>query len=394
MVLEKLKFSVKELFHRSSSSLGIEITDQQIKMVELKKQSGNPPEISNWSAERLPAGTVVDGRIQDMPRVILTLQGMVAKNGWKRRKVHMVASGQAVMVRFLKLPDIPESELKKVVDFEVKHNIHLPFDEPYYDFCKLNGVHNRKRSLQRFAKQDNKRKMKSNDLTMKESAASKEIANAFSLAESDVVDSALKEQSHCDVMLVAAPRDLIDEYVTVAESSGLVPASVEIKALSLFRLIELTYSEGVKKPFLLVDVNESATDISIFHEGQLKITRSVSLGFGGGEAKRASEAVEDLLLLFPDRIEDDFHTSCNDLSHELERLINFYRYTLNNRDHEFHLIMLSGDAPKLSDISDHLEQRLGMQVNMLDYAAWVPEHNLQGETTSYSVPIGLALRER
>lgn len=127
------------------TSLGIEISDSTIKMSKLLLRNKTEPLIQMNLTEELPPQVIEEGRIKEPLRLIQTLQTMMERLDSKPRHIHLVFPSQLVMVRFLKLPDIPEKDLAKLVDFEIKHNIHLPFENPLYDFVKMNGTAHKKR---------------------------------------------------------------------------------------------------------------------------------------------------------------------------------------------------------------------------------------------------------
>jgi Tfp pilus assembly PilM family ATPase len=127
-------------------SLGVEITDQAIKLTEMIMHGSRPPRIHNFRIEPLPPQSIDDGRILDPDQVARTLKQAISAEGWGGMKVHAVIPSQTLLVRFLKFPDLPMQSLSKVVAFEVKHNIHMPFEEPLFDFVKLNGTMEQKAS--------------------------------------------------------------------------------------------------------------------------------------------------------------------------------------------------------------------------------------------------------
>jgi type IV pilus assembly protein PilM len=310
--------------------LGIEITDRCIKLVEIVRHRHDSYKLKKYIIEKLPENVVDDGRILDSSHVIFTLQIMLAKINLKVKKVHLILPSQLIMVRFLKLPNIPMKNLRKLIDFEMMHNIHLPFDLPFYDFVVVNRE-----------------------------------------------EQMLQMPSQCEIMLVAAPQDLIHEYQGIFTSASLKPVSMEFKALSLFRVLELSDRVNPHSTMLLIDINEHVSDVSIFHNRQLKITRNIPMNF----ASQGTDA--------------DFINACLDLGFEIERLMNFYRYTLNNREHEFSDILVSGDVSRLNDLVDRLAERVPCKISILstnhiqsnlpDFSALFP---------SLAVPIGLALRGR
>lgn len=200
--------------------------------------------------------------------------------------------------------------------------------------------------------------------------------------------------NQCDVMLVAAPKEIMDQYLEVLDSAGIKLTSIEIKALSLFRLLQSTSLTKLKDTFLIVDLNETAGDLSIFHGADLKITRSIPLNFAA-----KSQGVLDVKTstdhLFSEFLDGDadFRNHCNDLAHELERLMNFYRYTLNNRNQEFAGVVISGDLKRMSEIVSFLTERLPIPVQLFQPTSSFGQSSaLKDDFSMYAVTLGLALR--
>lgn len=380
-----------------TSALGLEITDSALKLVHLAFPSRKDPILYSYHTEWLPQSAVDDGRILDPVTVTRAAQTALARVKTKSRDVHMVLPSQLIMVRFLKFPDIPLKDLSKLVDFEVKHQIHLPFDNPIYDFLKLNGSNEaapKKKKPSIFSKN----KPSAEDALL-EAAPAKENDLDFSAIDlfgdkqaSDKEAEAPKKQ--CDVMLVAAPQELVQEYITAVQSAGFKVKSLEFKALSLFRLAERLELSEPGETFLIVDVNEKATDLSVFHEGLLKITRSVPLTFQKRQPKQEPppEGADALFAEFLDP-DADFRNTCGDLAHELERLMNFYRYTLNNRNQEFSRLLVAGDIERLSEVAESLDSRLSLKAELISSERIEVRSGVFWSLPAYAVPIGLALRE-
>lgn len=391
---------ITALFQRlqpASTTLGIEITDSMIKAAEMSIKKRKLPQLNSFECERLQEKTVDDGRILNAGSVTRAIETICSRMDTKCKNVHMVIPSQSVMVRFLKFPDIPQQDLAKLIDFEIKHNIHLPFEDPIYDFIKLNENEPSKvATLEKKEKKKSKTKKSSDEETFQQAAASKDagfdlrsIDNLFG----DSQTNSEEEKLQCDVMLVIAPGELVKEYMEVAHAAGLKVKSLEIKALSLFRVMETSNLCDPKSTCLVVDINEKASDLSIFHDGLLKITRSVPVSFlPTSKSKETRSEIDSMFADFADP-DEDFRTACQDLSHELERLINFYRYSLNNRNQEFGQLLLSGDVLRLNEIGEVLGQRLNLKVKTLYSPKVQANHLLFYEMFPvYAVPIGLALR--
>ncbi|WP_409346904.1 type IV pilus biogenesis protein PilM [Paenibacillus sp. MBLB4367] len=386
------------------TSLGLEITDTSIKLAEVVSAKNRQPEIRRVLTESLPPGVVEEGKLIRPLVVIQTLQTMIHRAGIKTKRVHMVAPSQMLMVRFLKMPDIPYKELSKVIDFEVKHNIHLPFENPYYDFMKLNGSNHSKGKRKTTAKLPaaSEHAMAFNQAAAASDAGHYDLSNS----RASLFDDYRQEQRNegesplsmpCDVMLVAAPKELIDSYKEAAEAAGLKPAAMEFKALSLFRLIEQEVADARSQTLLVLDINETASDMSIFHEGQLKITRSVPVSFAIMKDEEADATIKpgfDLFAEFEQPSDNDgYGQAIGELVHELERLMNFYRYTLNNRTQQFSALYISGDVENADRIAETLKSRFSQPVVMIPLRSLKLNHpQLHDAALRCSVPIGLAIR--
>ncbi|WP_159883461.1 type IV pilus biogenesis protein PilM [Paenibacillus puerhi] len=392
-----MRFNIQRLrqwITPASSYLGIEFTDSAVKLAELTIKQGAPALLTSCIQEPLPKHAVQDGKMLEPQEVVRALQTAKARLKKQTKRAHICLPSQNVMVRFMKFPDIPLKELREVITFEMKHTIHLPFEDPVFDFVKLTGTHNQRSSAKTW-----KREPKANKpgaLAAKEAAAASyplfggENHDPFAdLAKTDAAEEQL-----CDVMLVAVPRAMVEEYVEVFKQAGIKLASVEIKALSLFRCLQ-TLPEQPQGTYLLIDVNDTICDVNVFSGTQLKISRNVQVAFADLEqTKEASDDSFSWLSDMSDLEGSSFTNACSELAHELERLINFYKYTLNNRNEEFLKLYIAGDAKRLNEIAEYLQDRLSLNVIKLDVQAeWGSSPTMKGiSSAAFAATIGLALR--
>ncbi|KIL42463.1 hypothetical protein SD70_00710 [Gordoniibacillus kamchatkensis] len=354
--------------------MGLEITDQALKIAEIAASRNKAYRLTNFHIEPLP-DCVEDGKITDVPRVCSILQSIAKKMNVRTKEVHLVIPSQHMMVRLLKLPDLPVKTLRKIVDFEVKHNVRLPFERPYYDFVKLDAEPDAPALMTAKPAVHPSGKPGDSASSFAEAAASAQDGEPEQLPYRDLPDSsAPRERSmrQCDVMLVASSLDLIEQYASVVRKAGLKPLSMEIKAMSLYRALEYSHMSAQTGAFVIVDINENATDISIFDRGQLKMSHNEPIRFDA---------------------EADLQDACDDLADEIDRVMNFYRYTLNNRGATFEQIVVSGDVDRFQDIVQRLEQGLEQKPVVFEPGhIAVEQADAAGLFPALAVPIGLALR--
>lgn len=388
------------------SFIGLEINDMSVKAVEVVSRGGSF-HIKAKAAILLQPGVVVEGRIKDRVTLLQAINKTLAADHFKSKKVHFVLPSPVVMVRYMKLPDLAMPDLRKLVEFEIKHQIHLPFEEPYFDLIKLNGS---EEGVQRKVTQIKGKR--GPEIEQPEEPGWGEAAASSGGGASSNADLLFGGQTNesqgeakndetsiqCDVMLAIAPREVVEEYAELLEDALLKPASVEIKGLSLYRLMAWLYPETYDTgTYLVVDLNEISADVSIYDLGQLRITRSAAVTLKSEAdpmpTAQISEPSTDGGLFAEFEVQapqpTGFEQACAELAGELDRIINFFRYSLNNRTKEIHRVFVTGDLPRLSEVIEQLQQRMNTKVE--------PIRSLPQEGVSvaeFAVPIGLGLRGR
>lgn len=95
------------------------------------------------------------------------------------------------------------------------------------------------------------------------------------------------------VLLVAAPRMIVEKYVKVTQLAGLTPIAVETELIALSRCLA-----PIDKTVLLVDLGGSSTNIAVTNKGLLSFSRSLSIA---GDA--FTRAVSQVLSVTPQQAE-------------------------------------------------------------------------------------------
>ncbi len=328
-------------------TLGIEISDSSIKICEVQ-QKGKAVRVLKFTTRPLEEGIVSDGHVMDYDRLREAMKAALGARKFGTRHAHFAIPSQMVMVRSLKLPDIANKELKKLVQFEMKNNMSMAFDDPYYDFIKLKK-------------------------------AGRETKPAASNSE-----------NLCEVLVVAASTDVLRVYTKLFEEVKLIPSSIEIKSFSLMRMIEWGKipSGGIN---VIVHVNELYSEFTIIENGTFKLTRNIEVSFKSIEEPTNPEG-NSLLNSFSSP-EQAFQNAAQDLIAELERLMNFYYYNLNKGEGTFQHILLSGDIAELDKLALVMSDGLTPPVSMLEWNGLsIGRNSAAWSLGSYAVPLGLALR--
>lgn len=339
----------------SNTALGLEINDHRVLLAELRHKGG-AYHLQKIVQAAIPLGVMAEGKIQQVDTLVNVIRQAMQDADIRTRKAHLVVPSQFVVIRHLQLPDLPRVKLRKVIDFELKNSIHLPFEDPVYDFVKTG-----------------------------------EVPQSSEGAEGAA-------ETLTEVALIAASASVIDPMVQVAKGVGLKPLSVDVRALALSRTCLKLCPRFERQTTMFVDVAENWTDIHIFDGASLKFTRNVPMELDSYRLDRnRSKPLHVLDILEYFETNTDYRSFTNDLAYEIERSMNFYRYTLHNREANLSTIILSGLLPKSGVLQAYLQERF-LQISTmrmpLEELRWSKQvEHLQDIAHEYAIPIGLALKE-
>lgn len=375
------------------SAIGMEITDEQVKLCEVELDSGKKIRVIGYAGGHLPAGTVSDGRVKQPAVLEQAIRDLLELNDWGTKRVHLAIPSQTVLVKTIKLPDVPEKQLDKLIRYELTHNVSLPFEHPYYDYTRI-------RSIPAVAASQSAEFALAAELAAG-TAANRRTGlarlglgrNPFAAAPLMAAAAEPAEAPLCEVLLVAAPMEILQEYASLFDRLKLTALSFEIKPFALLRLQE-KFMGGEADSLIFLDVNRTNSEMTIVEDGVFRITRNVEIPFA--ESALSQESVPSLnndnaavASIDEERL---FENACQDLLAEYERLLNFYRYTLGNRDRDFPAIVLSGSLQQMDKLQDYLAARLTQKIITFGGSERLKRRSAAIDISAYAVPIGLALR--
>src|SRR5207302_1846747 len=87
------------------------------------------------------------------------------------------------------------------------------------------------------------------------------------------------------VLLVAAKKDMINDYTSVVSEAGLQPVVVDVDAFAVQNSFEVNYDLPKSETVVLVNAGASAVNINVLANGLTTFTRDVTIG--GGQPQRA-----------------------------------------------------------------------------------------------------------
>lgn len=221
------------LFQRKKSLIGVDVGSDSIKAVELTK-FGDQVVVTGYGQVGVPQGSDPADALSDLLKAC----------SFQTRRTATAVSGRSVIVRFLSMVEVPESNLKAALRFEAEK--YIPFDlaEVVTDCSRLEAPGDRAGEMR--------------------------------------------------VLLVASKRDLVEQRVQMLKKCGLEVAGIDVDPFAVgnsFELVARANNDATlgSRVCALVDVGASKTTVTVVKAHEPRFTREVYLGgedFTGAIAKR------------------------------------------------------------------------------------------------------------
>ncbi len=212
----------------SNELIGLDIGSDSIKLVRLK-QTSKMTTLKNFAIIPLPPETIVDGTLMNVSEITEKLQEVLKTQNLKGKKVALSISGYSVFVRFIRTNNTTDSDLEEHIKWDAESYIPVNISDVYVDFQKLTEIPD--------------------------------------------------QSGEIEVLLVAARRNVVDEYDRLAKSSGLKPVIMDVDAFALQNAYEFNYPDRFKQEKVaLVNIGSTTTNINIVENGLSKFVRDISIG--------------------------------------------------------------------------------------------------------------------
>ena len=348
---------------RRKNALGLDIGSSSVKLVQLS-ESSKGIQLANFSMAPLPSEAIVDGALMNSPAVVDTIQGMVAAQRLRTKDVAVSVSGHSVIIKKISLPAMTPEELHESINWEAEQ--YIPFDvkDVYLDYQILQSR---------------------------------------------------PEQGQMDVLLVAAKREIVDEYAGVVREAGLVPICVDVDCFTIQNAFETSYGFPPGEAVVLIDIGAATLNINVISNGITTFTRDISMGgnqyteeiqkqlgvtYDEAEAyKLGGEQGVDADSVVPQEVERVMKQVSDSMASEIHRSLDFYLAT--SSEGRLSKVYLSGGTAKVPSLGRTIEQRVGVQVELMD-----PFRNIQIDPKLFNldyinevrpiacVAVGLGMRKK
>jgi len=346
------------LFKKKTKIIGIDVGSYSVKIAQIEER-GRELVMTRFGMKELPPEVIVDGTVMDQSQVVSVINDLVVGMGLKAKDVCTSVSGHSVIVKRISLPEMSEEELAESIAWEAEQYIPFAIEEVNLDFQILGP-------------------------------SDTAVGNTM------------------DVILVAAKKDKINDYVTIIVEAGLNPYIMDVDAFALENMFEVNYEIEPGRVDALVNIGAEVMNINVLKDGVSAFTRDSSVGgkmYSENMQKNlgvSAEAAESLLRgqeaggVSLEQAQQVIASVNDDLVTEISRTIDFFRATtgIDTVDR----IMLSGGTALVGGLKDLVAERLDMSVEvanpfrniMLDPS--VDADLVKKNAPALAVVSGLALR--
>lgn len=341
--------------------IGLDIGSSAVKLVQLKVGRKGAMTLQNFGIEPLPPQTIVDGSVMNHGAVVDAIKNLMSRIHLRGKDVALAVSGNSVIIKRITIPHMEGAALAEQMEWEVQQNIPFSRDDVSVDHAVL-------------------------------------------------VEQTPEGQM--EVLLVAAKRDIVEQYLHVARDVGMTPGVVDTAAFAIQNAIEASVGLAPGETVGVINVGANVSTISIVANGTPVFNRDVSSGgntytdaiqqrlavsMEGAEAYKVGGAAAASADVVPQEVHRILAQVSEQLAGEFQRSIDFY--VNDTPDGHLSRIYLTGGSALVPQLPKAIQDRARIPVHILDPFARVAVDAkrfdvdyLRANAPVAAVAFGLALR--
>ncbi len=310
------------IFAKKDHLIGLDIGSRTIKLGELLiTKKGRS--LKTFGMTDLPQNAIVEGRVKEPTVVADVIKGLVADLNVSEQNVATSVAGYSVIIKRITVGKMTEEQLLENIHHEAEQYIPFDLDDVNIDF--------------------------------------------------HVIGENKLNPNQMNVMLVAAKKEIVNEYVDLLEMAELNPVVIDIDVFALEKVFEDNYldSEGT---VALIDIGANKMNLNIVKGYLSNFTRDVNIGgehitreiasrfecsFEEAEAVKVGKDTETAP---EEEVNEIVRSGISSWGAEIRRAIDFYYST--GSDEDIGRIVLSGGASRTSGFSELLSAETSIDVQM------------------------------
>jgi type IV pilus assembly protein PilM len=346
-----------------ASVVGLDIGSSSVKAVEIVSKGRDKGfELRSLGIAPIPSEAIVQGAFLNSSAIVDAIGDAIQSGRIRNKQVAVAVSGHSVIVKKVSLPAMTREELEDQIQWEAEQ--YIPFD--------VNEVH----------------------------------------LDFQILDTSDGE-GQMDVLLVAAKRDLVDDYVQVIQEAGLIPAAVDVAAFAVENAYEVNYGVQPDEVVALVNIGAQVVNINVIQNGIPAFTRDITTGgnqyteeiqkalsISFEEAERiklGGNSTDQNQEVVPQEVEHAIRSVSDTVIGEIARSLDFF--TATAAESRIHKVLLAGGGAGIPGLDTAFAERSGLTVEVMNpLARMLPSKGFDPDyllsvASSLGVGIGLASRK-
>lgn len=338
--------------------IGLDIGSSSVKAVQLKKR-GAGWALQAFGMQPLFAQTIVDGMIMDQGAVVEAIRALWGRLKLRQKDVAIALAGHSVIIKKIAVPAMRPDELARNIRTEASHHIPFGADSVEVDY----------------------------HVTTQQNAA-----------------------GQTELLLVAARKDVVSDYMQVCRDASLVPQVIDVAAFASQNGFEANYTLDGRETVVLINIGAAISNINILRSGVSLFTRDVTIGgnaFTEEIQKQLGISHEEADAykvggtgsengVVPQEVLKVMEGVSEVIAGELQRSLDFFLAT--TAEASVARICLAGGTAKVSSLHRAIERRSRLPIEVLD--AWrrveidasLDRSYLASHSAEALIGVGLAMR--
>lgn len=337
---------------------GLDIGSSSLKAVELKKDNrGKVLQIFAVAPLSSGASFLTDAEI-DLKPISTALRDFISAYPFSSNKAVVALPESQIFTRVITLPKISEKELANSIKWEAQQYIPVPLTDVSLDYQVIQGL--------------------------------EEVSEQM------------------DVLLIAAPKALVQKYLKILKDAGIDPVGIETETMAVTR--SLIGDDPSTPSTMIVNIGAMTTDLSVVSRRAIRFTRSISTG-GNAMARSISQSLgfdlnqaEEYKRTYgldqtqlEGKVMQAIKPIFDVVVDEVKRSAAFY--VTHNKGDKIKRVVLCGGTASVPGIIVYMAASLDLEVQLGDpwQKVYVPakfsHKELEDVSSSFAVAAGLALKE-
>ena len=312
------------IFGKKTHLIGLDIGSRTIKIAEVVDKK-NSQIFKSFHTTNIEPGLIEEGTVKDPETVSQSIRELYKKAKLKEKNVAISIGGYSVIVKKINVQNMTEDELQETIHFEAEQYIPFDISDVNLDF--------------------------------------------------QILGESEHNPSQMSVLLVAAKKEMINEYINLVQMTGLNLCIIDVDAFALQNIFEFSY-DSVDENIALIDIGASKTSLNILKDNSSVFMRDVSLGCGQINEKIASlvecslaEAEEikhggQSDIISPEDLSNIISSAVTDWCTEIKRALDFF-YSTFPQD-QITKIILSGGGANIKEFRQLLAVETSTDVEIIN----------------------------